>query len=116
VKVAVVYESDPDQVRDVLCELAHAHPQVVQSPPPGAFLVSLGEKALEFELRCVVADVEKSLSVKSDLHCAILNHFREAAIEIPYPQTELRIRQGSLHIDTDDGVHLRDQSDTPADS
>jgi potassium-dependent mechanosensitive channel len=59
VKVAVVYESDPVQVRDVLCGLARAHPQVVQSPPPGAFLMSLGEKALEFELRCVVADVEK---------------------------------------------------------
>ena len=90
VKVAVVYESDPVQVRDVLCELARAHPQVVQSPPPGAFLVSLCEKALEFELRCVVADVEKSLTVKSDLHYAILKRFREAAIEIPYPQREMR--------------------------
>ena len=90
VKVAVVYESDPVQVRDVLCELARAHPQVVQSPPPAAFLVSLGEKALEFELRCVVADVEKSLTVKSDLHYAILKRFREAAIEIPYPQREMR--------------------------
>jgi potassium efflux system protein len=93
VKVAVVYESDPVQVSDVLCELARAHPQVVQSPPPGAFLVSLGEKALEFELRCVVADVEKSLTVKSDLHYAILKRFREAAIEIPYPQREMRQRE-----------------------
>jgi small-conductance mechanosensitive channel len=90
VKVAVVYESDPVQVRDVLCELARAHPQVVQSPPPGAFLVNLGEKALEFELRCVVADVEKSLTVKSDLHYAILKRFREADIEIPYPHREIR--------------------------
>ena len=93
VKVAVVYENDPVQVRDVLCGLARAHPQVVQSPPPGAFLVSLGEKALEFELRCVVADVEKSLTVKSDLHYAILKRFREAAIEIPYPQREMRSRE-----------------------
>jgi potassium-dependent mechanosensitive channel len=90
VKVAVVYESDPVQVRDVLCELARAHPQVVQSPPPGAFLVNLGEKALEFELRCVVADVEKSLTVKSDLHYAILKRFGEANIEIPYPHREIR--------------------------
>jgi small-conductance mechanosensitive channel len=90
VKVAVVYESDPIEVRDVLCELARAHPQVVQSPPPSAFLVNLGEKALEFELRCVVADVEKSLTVKSDLHYAILRRFRETAIEIPHPQREIR--------------------------
>jgi small-conductance mechanosensitive channel len=93
VKVGVAYESDPDQVRDILSEIARAHAQVVQPPPPGAFLVSLGENALEFELRCVVVDVEKSLSVKSDLHYAIIKRFREAAIEIPYPQRELRWRE-----------------------
>jgi small-conductance mechanosensitive channel len=43
--------------------------------------------------------------------------FREAQIEIPYPQTELRIRHGSLHIDTDDRLQLHHgQSDAPADS
>jgi len=42
--------------------------------------------------------------------------FREAKIEIPYPQTELRIRQGSLHIDTDDTLSLHSPSDMPADS
>jgi potassium-dependent mechanosensitive channel len=80
VKVGVAYESDPAQVRDILNEIACAHPLIVQAPPPAALLVGFGEKALEFELRCVVADVEKGLSVKSDLHYAIIKRFREAAI------------------------------------
>ncbi|HVD73445.1 MAG TPA: DUF3772 domain-containing protein [Xanthobacteraceae bacterium] len=80
VKVGVGYESDPVQVRDILTDIANAHPQVVQTPPPAAYLVAFGETALEFELRCVVAEVEKGLSVRSDLHYAIIQKFREAAI------------------------------------
>jgi small-conductance mechanosensitive channel len=44
--------------------------------------LGFGNTGLEFELRCVVADVEKSLSVRSDLHYAIIERFREAGIEI----------------------------------
>jgi potassium efflux system protein len=92
VKVGVAYDSNPDQVREILSEIARAHPLVVQAPPPAVFLASFGESALEFELRCVVADVEKGLLVKSDLHYAIIKAFRKTGIEIPYPQRELRWR------------------------
>ncbi len=80
IKIGVGYETDPDRVRDILTDIANAHPQVVQTPPPAAFLVAFGETALEFELRCVVAEVEKGLSVRSDLHYAIIQKFREAGI------------------------------------
>ncbi len=92
IKVGVAYDSDPDQVRDILLDIARTHPQIVQSPPPGAFLLGFGDSALEFELRCVVADVENGLSVRSDLNYAIIKRFREAGIEIPYPQREFRLR------------------------
>lgn len=80
VKVGVSYETDPDRVRDILTDLANAHPQIVQTPPPAAYLVAFGETSLEFELRCVVAEVEKGLSVRSELHYAIIQKFREAGI------------------------------------
>ena len=58
------------------------------------------------------------MQIRSDINYRIDRLFREAGIEIPYPQTELRIRQSSLHIDTEDTLHLHDgsQSDAPADS
>jgi potassium-dependent mechanosensitive channel len=80
VKVGVGYETDPDRVRDILTDIANSHPQIVQSPPPAAYLVAFGETALEFELRCVVAEVEKGLSVRSEIHYAIIQRFREAGI------------------------------------
>jgi small-conductance mechanosensitive channel len=82
IKVGASYGSDPEKVRDLLTGLAKAHPQIVQSPPPGAYLLGFGQTALEFELRCIVLNVENALSVKSDLHFAIIKAFKEAGIEM----------------------------------
>ncbi|HET9904906.1 MAG TPA: DUF3772 domain-containing protein [Xanthobacteraceae bacterium] len=85
VKLAVSYDSDPEQVRELLEKVAGEHPQVVKSPAPRAFLLGFGDHALQFELRCVVANVDQGLSVRSDLHIAILKRLREAGIDIPVP-------------------------------
>jgi len=93
IKVGVSYDSDPVAVREILTDIARSHPQVLQSPPPGAYFLGFGESALEFELRCIIAEMDKSLAVRSDLNYAIINRFRQAGIEIPYPQRELRVRE-----------------------
>jgi len=90
-KLGVDYKSDPEQVRDLLLECAKEHPQVVEVPPPRALLLNLGDSALEFELRCVVQDFDRSLIVKSDLYFAILKRLRAAGIRIPAPQREVRV-------------------------
>jgi potassium efflux system protein len=91
IKLGVDYASDPEQVRDLLLECAREHPQVVDSPPPRALLLNFGDSALEFELRCVVADFDRSLIVKSDLYFAILKRLRAASIRIPAPQRDVRL-------------------------
>jgi small-conductance mechanosensitive channel len=84
IRINVAYDSDPAQVRDVLTGIARAHPQVVQSPPPAAFFVGFGERGLEFELRAVVIDIEKGLSVRSEINYAIVQKFREAGISFAH--------------------------------
>jgi potassium efflux system protein len=91
VKVGVAYDSDVDEVRDILMSVACDHPQVLQTPAPSVFLLAFGDNALEFELRCIVSNVQYALVVKSDLHFAVLHRFRKAGIEIPYPQREVRV-------------------------
>jgi small-conductance mechanosensitive channel len=90
-KVGVDYASEPEQVRDLLLECANEHPQVVDVPPPRALLLNFGDSALEFELRCVVSDFDRSLIVKSDLYFAILKRLRAAGIKVPSPQREVRL-------------------------
>jgi potassium-dependent mechanosensitive channel len=94
VKVSVAYTADPEEVREVLMACACAHPQVLQVPAPNVFLVLFGPSALDFELRCVVSNVDYGLTVKSDLHFAILRRFRAAGIEIPYPRQDVRLLPG----------------------
>lgn len=90
-KVRVAYDSDVAQVREILAGCARAHPLVLKAPPPGVFLLGFGEIGLDFELRCILSNVENGLSVKSDLHVAVLQKFREAGIKIPYPIHEERV-------------------------
>ncbi|HEX2216193.1 MAG TPA: DUF3772 domain-containing protein [Xanthobacteraceae bacterium] len=94
VKVGVGYDSDAEQVRELLLSIAGEHPQVMKSPAPGAFFTAFGDSALEFELRCVVTNVANGLSVKSDLNLEILKRFRAAGVEIPFPQREIRMLGG----------------------
>ncbi|MFG1431649.1 DUF3772 domain-containing protein [Xanthobacter sp. V2C-8] len=80
VTLNVSYDADAEEVRDILVGCACTHPQVMKSPPPRVFLTKFIEGGMVFELRCVVANVDYSLTVKSDLHFQILSRFRAAGI------------------------------------
>ena len=80
VTVSVAYDADPELVRDILVGCAYDNPQVLQTPPPRVFLSRFAEVGMVFELRCVVANVDYSLTVRSDLHFAILKRFRAEGI------------------------------------
>jgi small-conductance mechanosensitive channel len=82
VKVTTPYDVDTDQVRDLMVACACDHPQLLQNPPPRVFLLGFGDNGLQFELRCIVANVDYGLSVRSDLHFAILHRFRQAGIDL----------------------------------
>jgi small-conductance mechanosensitive channel len=82
IKVGASYDADPEQVRDILTGIAKAHPQITQTPPPAAYLLGFGANALEFELRCIVLNVDATLTVKSDVHFSIIRAFRDAGIEM----------------------------------
>ncbi|MEP9376875.1 DUF3772 domain-containing protein [Aquabacter sp. CN5-332] len=80
VAINATYDADVDEVRDILVAAACDHPQVIQSPPPRVFLTKFTDAGLIFELRCVVANVDYALTVKSDLHFSILTRFRKAGV------------------------------------
>lgn len=93
VNVNVSYDSDAEAARDILLAIAREHAQILQSPPPVAQISGFGEWAIKLELVGVVGNVTQGGSVKSDIYFSILRRFREAGIEIPYPQQETRSRE-----------------------
>lgn len=92
IQVGVAYGTDPDQVIELLCEVAHRHPEVLPDPQPLALFVRFGESSLDFELRAWVAvDFPR---VGSELRVAVNRALKDAGIEIPFPQRDLHLRTG----------------------
>jgi small-conductance mechanosensitive channel len=76
IKVGVSYTADADETRDLLVSLAEAHPDVAAEPPPRVFLTGFGEKSVDFDLHCHVADVATAGRVKSELSFTILRELK----------------------------------------
>jgi small-conductance mechanosensitive channel len=98
VPVGVAYDSDPREVERILLEIADQHPVVLDDPPPAVVFASMGDSALNFELRCRLRDVNFTLTVRSDMNFTIFERFHAAGIVFPFPQREVRI-VGDAHGD-----------------
>jgi small-conductance mechanosensitive channel len=85
IPVRVAYDSDAELVREELMKAACDNRLVIQDPPPRVFLMRFADLGLDFELRCIVKNVDYSLTVRSELQLAILARFREQGIIIAPP-------------------------------
>ena len=92
IPVGVAYGSDVPLVMETLTACAKANAMVVDFPAPQVLFQSFGESSLDFELRVWVKDADHRLTVRSELHQEIDRLFREAQIEITFPQRDLHLR------------------------
>ncbi len=91
VPVGLAYGSDTQKVRRVLLELAERNPDVMTYPAPTVLFRGFGDSALQFELVAYIADVNRSLSVTSDLCFAIDEAFAAADLRFPYPHRDVSL-------------------------
>jgi potassium efflux system protein len=94
VAVGVAYGSDTSTVRRVLLDVAGGEPRVLEAPPPAVFFRDFADSSLAFELCVWLQDPHEEPLATSDLRFAIDAAFREAGIEIPFPQRDLHLRSG----------------------
>ncbi|MGD9132123.1 MAG: mechanosensitive ion channel [Desulfobacterales bacterium] len=92
IPVGVAYGSDVSLVMETLMASAKENSKITASPAPQVLFLNFGESALEFELRVWVLDADNRLVVSSELHQEIDRRFREANIEISFPQRDLHLR------------------------
>ncbi len=93
--VGVAYGSDTELVKSILLDIAYQHPSVITKSPilskPWVLFRTFGDSSLNFELRCYIREVDNRLTVMSDMNFEIDRAFREAGIEIPFPQRDVHI-------------------------
>ena len=92
--VGVSYDSDPQQVRDILIECVKPHDLVQQDPEPLVHFTGLGDSSVDFELLVWINQPNLIRQVRSDLYFIVWDALAKHNIEIPYPQRDLNLRRG----------------------
>ena len=90
--VGVGYDTSPDKMLAILLGVAGAHPHVLREPAPAALCLGFGDSALQFQVRVWTDRFNLWPQTQSELIVALLAALREAGIEIPFPQREVRLR------------------------
>jgi small-conductance mechanosensitive channel len=109
IPVGVAYSTDVDLVSKTLLKATEDVENVLRDPPPKVQFLKFGDWSLDFRLLIWTNRPRLHAQIRSDINYRIERLFREAGIEIPFPQTELRVRQGSVQID-EDGLKIDGES------
>tara|TARA_B100001778_G_scaffold231899_1_gene193084 strand:+ start:240 stop:1088 length:849 start_codon:yes stop_codon:yes gene_type:complete len=86
VAVGVSYQSDIDQVTQILLHLAGQNKKILENPKPFVIFEDFGDNALNFQLFFALRSSFESNIVKSELRYSIFRAFKKEKIEIPFPQ------------------------------
>ncbi|GJM22087.1 MAG: potassium transporter [Planctomycetota bacterium] len=90
--VGVAYGSDTALVTKILVKLAKGNPLVLNDPEPSVLFRAFGESSLDFQLRVFIATRDHWPRLTHELNSAIDVAFKEAGVEIPFPQRDVHVR------------------------
>lgn len=99
--VGVAYGSPVEKVMELLLSAVNSEPDVLREPPPGVFFEAFGDSSLVFRVFywLDVAGTSDSRDIGSKIRCTVDRTFREAGIEMPFPQRDIHLRSaGPLHV------------------
>jgi small-conductance mechanosensitive channel len=91
VQVGVAFGSDPQTVLQLLREAVKDLPGVLAEPPPLAIVRALGTSSIDLSVLFWTADFEGWTAVRSAATTKVYQALRDGGIEIPFPQTEVRV-------------------------
>ncbi len=96
--VGIAYGSNVDLARDCLLQVANENPDVLKEPPnePAVLFREFGDSSLNFELWCIINNVNDKFKVQSELNFAINKIFKDHDITIAFPQRDIHIKSGDL--------------------
>ena len=92
VKVGVAYGTDTEMAIAMLQQIAEEHPLILADPAPVVGFEGFGDSSLDLILRCYLPNLDNRLKVVTQLHVTIDRRFKDAGIEIAFPQRDLHIR------------------------
>jgi small-conductance mechanosensitive channel len=93
IPVGVSYASDLAKAQALMLEAASDVPRVLKDPAPGIWLRGFGDSSVDHDIMVWIDDPEEGVG---NVRSAVLNRvwvlFKEAGIEIPFPQRDVWIK------------------------
>jgi small-conductance mechanosensitive channel len=105
IPVGVAYNSDIDKVVELLKQIAADNEKVTEEPVPRVRVRGFGDNAINLELLVWIRRPAERGLVTDRLFRAIIRQFREARIEIPYPQRDLHVKDLPGELKPDDSTY-----------
>jgi small-conductance mechanosensitive channel len=98
ISISVSYDADPEEVERILVEEAKKGtvtiPGLLADPAPFVrFIPGFGESSIDFTLICQVAEFADQYLAQHELRKRIFRRFKEAGIEIPFPQRTVHVKE-----------------------
>jgi small conductance mechanosensitive channel len=91
IAIDIAYSADPEQAAERLKSvLAEFGDDICQDPPPQVGIQAFGESGITLGVR-VWLPTERYYDLLYRINLALFNALKEAGIEIPFPQREVRL-------------------------
>ncbi len=91
--IGVSYDTDVEKAIELAIDAADAVPRSLKVPKPVCLVKGFGDSSVDLELRFWINDPEGGVAnVSSQIYLEIWKRYKEAKIEIPFPQRDLNIR------------------------
>jgi MscS family membrane protein len=92
IPIGIAYSSDVDKVIETLKGISRENERVVDVPAPRVRLRSFEDHSISLELLCWIKRPQERGVVIHHLILEIIRRFREESIEIPFPQSDLHLK------------------------
>ncbi|HBJ38080.1 MAG TPA: potassium transporter, partial [Planctomycetaceae bacterium] len=90
--IGVAYETDTRVACRLLEEICAQHEHILVDPKPVIVFEGFGDSTLKIVIRCFLSRLDLRLPTLHELNTTINERFKEAGIEIAFPQQDLHIR------------------------
>jgi small-conductance mechanosensitive channel len=91
ISVGIAYGTDIDRVEEILLSIAEETGTVRERPKPRVFVREFGDSAVNLDLLCWIDAPRLRERARDELMREIYDAFREAGIEIPFPQHDVHV-------------------------
>lgn len=92
--VGVAYDTDLNRALEIIRDIFQRNPHVLKDPAPRLGTASLGDSSIVIAMRPWAALADFGL-MQAEINKAVIEKFREAKIQIPFPQREIRVLPGA---------------------